>query len=109
MCTARNNNDKIMSDTFVVERERKKAEKAKKFADKKAKTAEASASPAASKTKEKKAIQEAQKDEHLPEYVEETPPGQKKSMSRSTNPWRALLRYYSLKASGRSISQGLYS
>lgn len=63
-----------------MEKERKKAEKAKKFAEKKAKTATApSAAPTASKTKEKKAKSDAAKDEPLPEYVEETPPGEKKS------------------------------
>ena len=42
-----------------------------------------SATPAPSKSKEKKAKQEATKDEPLPEYVEETPPGEKKSMLRT--------------------------
>ena len=62
----------------VVEKERKKAEKAKKFADKQAKTLNNAAAPATSKTKEKKAKQETTKDPPLPEYVEETPPGKKK-------------------------------
>lgn len=65
----------------VVEKERKKADKAKKFAEKQAKTVNSSAAPATSKSKEKKAKQEAVKEEPLPEYVEETPPGVKKSMS----------------------------
>ncbi len=39
----------------------------------------AAAAPATSKTKEKRSKQEASKDEVLPDYVEETPPGQKKS------------------------------
>ncbi len=98
-----------MSDTSVVERERKKAEKAKKFAEKKAKSADVSTAPAASKRKEKKATQEARKEEPLREYVEETPPGQKKSIPRSTDRWRALLMYHSPKASRRPIPQSLHS
>jgi valyl-tRNA synthetase len=62
----------------VVEKERKKAEKAKKFAEKQAKTTTAPAA-APSKTKEKKAKTDAAKDEPLPKYMEETPEGQKKS------------------------------
>jgi valyl-tRNA synthetase len=63
-----------------VERERKKAEKQAKFDQKKA--AQANAAPAAtSKSKEKKAKAEKKAEEEvLPPYVEETPPGQKKSM-----------------------------
>ena len=68
----------------VVEKERKKAEKAKKFAEKQAKTVNGSAAPAPSKSKEKKAKQEAAKEEPLPEYVEETPLGEKKSMSETS-------------------------
>lgn len=68
----------------VVEKERKQAEKNAKFAAKKAKAAEtASATPATSKTKEKKSKQEASKEESLPDYVEETPPGEKKSKSET--------------------------
>lgn len=64
----------------IVEKERKQAEKNAKFAAKKVKAAEgAAAAPATSKTKEKKSKQEASKDEVLLEYVEDTPPGQKKS------------------------------
>jgi hypothetical protein len=63
-----------------VEKERKKAEKAKKFAEKKAKTATTATASGVSKTKEKKIKLEA-KEEPLPEYVEETPHGQKKSTS----------------------------
>ena len=63
----------------LVEKERKKAEKAKKFAEKKVKTTNDSTSTV-SKTKEKKAKQEASKDEALPEYIEETTPGEKKSV-----------------------------
>ncbi|MCJ1252736.1 hypothetical protein MMC24_000542 [Lignoscripta atroalba] len=65
-----------------LEKERKKADKARKFAEKQAekqlKAMNGSATPAPSKSKEKKAKQEATKDEPLPEYVEETPPGEKK-------------------------------
>ena len=67
----------------VVEKERKQAEKNAKFAAKKekAKVAEnAAVPPSTSKIKEKKGKQEASKDERLPDYIEETPPGQKKSM-----------------------------
>ncbi|KAI9698483.1 MAG: Valine--tRNA ligase, mitochondrial [Candelina mexicana] len=60
-----------------LEKERKKAEKAKKFAEKQNKTLNAAPS-AAAKSKEKKAKAEAAKEEPLPEYVEETPSGQKK-------------------------------
>lgn len=60
-----------------LEKERKKAEKQKKFEEKKAKAVPA---PGVSKTKEKKAKQDSTKDEPLPEYQEQTPPGEKKSM-----------------------------
>jgi valyl-tRNA synthetase len=62
-----------------VERERKKAEKQAKFDQKKAKVA--NAPPAAtSKSKEKKAKAEKKAEEDtLPQYVEETPFGEKKS------------------------------
>ncbi|KAI9835709.1 MAG: hypothetical protein M1819_001886 [Sarea resinae] len=62
-----------------LEKERKKAEKAKKFAEKQAKNLGAPAAGAAgSKTKEKKSKQESAKEDKLPEYVEETPVGEKK-------------------------------
>ena len=64
----------------VVEKERKKAEKAKKFAEKQSKSASSSAAPLPSKSKEKKAKQDAAKDDPLPKYVEETPKGEKKSV-----------------------------
>jgi len=64
---------------IIVEKERKKTEKAKKFAEKQAKTVNGAATPALSKNKEKKAKAESSKEEPLPEYVEETPPGEKKS------------------------------
>ena len=63
----------------AVEKERKRAEKQKKFDEKKAKTNSAAATTAPSKTKEKKSKQGAEKEAPLPEYVEETPQGQKKS------------------------------
>lgn len=63
----------------VVEKDRKKAEKAKKFAEKKAKTTEPPSASASSKSKEKKSKHETAKEEPLPEYVEETPHGEKKS------------------------------
>lgn len=59
-----------------MERDRKKAEKAKKFAEKKLKNEGVAALPA-SKVKEKKS---KQSDGPLPEYIEETPPGEKKRM-----------------------------
>jgi valyl-tRNA synthetase len=67
----------------TVERERKKAEKQAKFDQKNAK--KATATPAASsKNKEKKAKAEKKaEDDILPPYVEETPVGEKKSMSHS--------------------------
>lgn len=64
-----------------VEKERKKAEKVKKFAEKQAKNVNGSATPTTSKTQEKKAKAASAKEEPLPEYVEETPPGEKKSES----------------------------
>ena len=65
--------------TVVVEKERKQLEKNKKFAAKKAKAAEP-ASATTSKNKEKKAKADAVTEPELPDYVEETPAGQKKSM-----------------------------
>jgi len=56
-----------------LEKERKKAEKDKKFQEKQAKLK--SAAPAQTKAKEKK---KAETKEVLPEYVEETPKGEKK-------------------------------
>ena len=76
--------EKDIADGFAVERERKKAEKAKKFAEKKSKAAESV--PVSSKAKEKKAKAEAAKEDALPEYLEETPVGEKKSIAS-----RALL------------------
>lgn len=62
----------------IVEKERKKAEKVKKFAEKQAKTASNST---ATKVKGNTAKQENLKEVPLAEYVEETSPGEKKSMS----------------------------
>lgn len=65
----------------VVERERKKAEKQAKFDQKKAK-ATAATPLSSSKNKEKKAKAEKKAEEDvLPPYVEETPFGEKKSLS----------------------------
>ena len=62
-----------------MERERKKADKLKKFAEKQAKTGASSATPqTAPKPKEKKKP-EAAKETALSAYVEDTPPGEKKS------------------------------
>jgi valyl-tRNA synthetase len=67
---------------IVVERERKKAEKQAKFDAKKKQAASAPAQPAISKNKEKKAkAAEKAVEEVLPEYVEETPFGEKKRTS----------------------------
>lgn len=68
----------------LVERERRKAEKKAKFDQKAAKVANAESAPAIpSKNKEKKAKAEKKAEEEvLPEYVENTPSGQKKSALR---------------------------
>ena len=66
--------------SVVVEKERKQIEKNKKFAAKKAKAAEP-ASATTSRNKEKKAKADAVTEPELPDYVEETPSGQKKSMA----------------------------
>lgn len=64
-----------------LDKERKKAEKMKKFAEKKAKNTATPADADGSKNKEKKAKQqEVAKEDKLPEYVEATKPGEKKSM-----------------------------
>ncbi|KAH0562274.1 hypothetical protein GP486_003034 [Trichoglossum hirsutum] len=68
-----------------LEKERKKAEKAKKFAEKQAKNANAATAPTSSKAKEKKSKPET-KEEPLPEFVEETPPGQKKILKPFDDP-----------------------
>lgn len=65
-----------------VERERKKAEKQAKFDQKKQAQKASAASAAPSKNKEKKAKAEKKAaEEVLPKYVEDTPEGEKKSMS----------------------------
>ena len=71
-----------------LEKERKKAEKQKKFDEKKAKTAAIPATTGISKNKEKKAKQESAQ---LPEYIEPTEPGQKKS--RSTVTWKLIEKF----------------
>jgi valyl-tRNA synthetase len=62
----------------IVEKERKKAEKEKKFKEKQAKAAASAQQAGTSKNKEKKAKAEATKEPPLPDYVEETPKGEKK-------------------------------
>lgn len=67
----------------VVEKERKQAEKDAKFKAKKAKAAASGsndAEPKKKEKKEKKAKADGSADDSLPEYVEKTPVGQKKSM-----------------------------
>lgn len=65
--------------TVVVERDRKKAEKQAKFEQKKAKVASTASAPPSSKNKEKKAkVAEKAEEEVLPEYIEDTLPGEKK-------------------------------
>lgn len=65
----------------TVEKERKQVEKNAKFAAKKAKAAATPTSQEPSKNKEKKIRSEISAEVQLPEYVEETPEGQKKSKS----------------------------
>lgn len=67
---------------FAVEKERKKAEKVKKLAEKQAKFM-AIAPPAAQKVKEKKKPN-APSEATLPPYVEDTPAGEKKSRCGAT-------------------------
>lgn len=66
----------------TVEKERKKAEKAAKLEAKKAKAAVAAAAP----TKEKKAKEKKPAEEPLPEYVEDTPEGEKKRIRSFEDP-----------------------
>ena len=68
-----------ITDNHLVEKERKQAEKNAKFAAKKAKEAAASTTQLPSRTKEKKSTVEAGAKAALPEYIEETPTGHKKS------------------------------
>jgi valyl-tRNA synthetase len=68
-----------------LERERKKAEKNAKFEQKKAKAAQQAAAPGA-KPKEKKAKPAKPEEEPLPEYVEDTPPGEKKRLKPLDDP-----------------------
>jgi hypothetical protein len=70
----------VDSVLYTVERERKKAEKQAKFDQKNQKKA-AAAPAASSKSKEKKAKAEKKAEEDvLPQYVEDTPAGEKKSL-----------------------------
>ena len=77
-------NNKLIDNfaPYPVEKERKKAEKERKFQEKKAKIQAASGTttPVEGKGKEKKAKGDKKEDEAIPEYVEETPSGEKKSM-----------------------------
>ena len=79
---ARHSNDMPFLTSVVVEKERKQAEKDAKFKAKKAKAAASApnnAEPKKKEKKEKKARADGSADD-LPEYVEKTPVGQKKSM-----------------------------
>ncbi|KAJ3948036.1 valine--tRNA ligase [Colletotrichum fioriniae] len=70
-----------------LEKERKKAEKDAKFKAKLAeKAAKAAAAPAASKNKEKKAKAEKKEEEAIPDYVEDTPKGEKKRLKPLEDP-----------------------
>jgi valyl-tRNA synthetase len=70
-----------------VEKERKKAEKQAKFDQKKAKATQPAPAAANSKTKEKKAKAEKKAEEEaLPEYVEDTPLGEKKRIKSFDDP-----------------------
>lgn len=68
----------------VVEKERQKAEKAKKFAEKEAKKQALAAATTKNASKKKAAAKE-----EIPPYVEETPKGEKKSTSAYTLPYSA--------------------
>lgn len=85
----------MLTAFFIVERERKKAEKQAKFDQKKAKTTPSTAT--SSKTQEKKAKAEKKaEEEKLPPWVEETPAGDKKSTSWfSPHPCLLLTQYSS--------------
>lgn len=71
---------------YTVEKDRKKAEKAAKFLEKKSKQAAQAAVPAAGKGKEKKAKAPKAEEEPLPEYVEDTPVGEKKRLKSFEDP-----------------------
>ncbi|KAL8987545.1 MAG: hypothetical protein Q9177_003253 [Variospora cf. flavescens] len=73
--------EKKVKSQKELEKERIKAEKQKKFDEKRAKTCNNAAMAAYKKTKEKKAKQGVEKEAPLPKYVEETPPGHKKGWS----------------------------
>ncbi|RYP87329.1 hypothetical protein DL769_000533 [Monosporascus sp. CRB-8-3] len=68
-----------------LEKERKKAEKQKRFLGKLLNPA-AQAGPAAGKAKEKKAKGPKAEEKPLPEYVEDTPPGEKKRLKSFDDP-----------------------
>ncbi|TAQ85760.1 hypothetical protein B7494_g5903 [Chlorociboria aeruginascens] len=78
--------EKKVKSEKELERERKKAEKKAKFDQKKAKV-ESAAPATLSKNKEKKAKAEKKAEEDvLPEYVEETPAGEKKIIKSFEDP-----------------------
>ena len=79
----------ILTNSFVVDRDRKKAEKLQKFEDKKAKSLTSLASTSPSKTQQKKA-KHGSEEGHLPaipaiEWYAGT--GEKKGKSRRGRPW----------------------
>ncbi|KAL9020566.1 MAG: hypothetical protein Q9185_002152 [Variospora sp. 1 TL-2023] len=78
--------EKKVKSQKELEKERIKAEKQKKFDEKRAKTCNA-AMAANKKTKEKKAKQGVEKEAPLPKYVEETPPGHKKVLKSLDDPY----------------------
>lgn len=89
-----------------MKKEREKAEKAAKIAEKaalkEAKAKAAAAAPAKKKEKSKQPIEE------LPKYVEKTPKGQKKSRTRPVISGVHPLTYYSPRVARRCVSQSLY-
>lgn len=84
-CTLDLNEYTIDDIRVAVERERKKAEKDAKFKAKQDKQSAATASAPSKAIKEKK--REAAKEDRLPEYVEETPKGQKKILRPLDDPY----------------------
>lgn len=69
-----------------LKKERVKAEKAAKFAQKQAAQAAKAATAAPSKKAEKKAKAEKKEEEAIPEYVEDTPKGEKKRLKSLEDP-----------------------
>ncbi|KOS19494.1 Valine--tRNA ligase [Escovopsis weberi] len=79
---ADNKDNKAPKSEKELEKERKKAEKAAKLEAKKAKAAQVAANPA----KEKKAKEKKPAEEPVPEYVEDTPVGDKKRIRPFDDP-----------------------